>query len=82
MSVDHVTLSVGGMHCGSCAKLVERALKATPGVTAANVVLVKQQAIVEFDPKQVTLDALRRTVVAQGYSVTDAVPVASIPTSK
>jgi copper chaperone CopZ len=76
MSNTQVALKVEGMHCGSCAKLVERALKATRGVTSATVLLAKQQAVVEFDPQQVTLDALKQAVVAQGYSVTDAVPVA------
>jgi len=77
MSSTRVALKVEGMHCGSCAKLVERALKATPGVTGATVLLVKQQAVVEYDPQQVTLDALRSAVAAQGYPVTDATPVAS-----
>ena len=75
MSSTQVTLKVDGMHCGSCAKLVERALKGTPGVTNATVLLAKQQAVVEFDPQQVTLDALKQAVAAQGYSVTGALPV-------
>jgi len=60
------------MHCGSCAKLVERALKGTPGVTAATVMLANQQAVVEYEPEHVTLDALKQAVAAQGYTVTDA----------
>jgi copper chaperone CopZ len=76
MSNTQVALNVEGMHCGSCAKLVERALKGTRGVTSATVLLAKQQAVVEYDPQQVTLDVLEQAVVAQGYSVTDAVPVA------
>jgi len=74
MSNTQIALKVEGMHCGSCAKLVERALKATPGVTSATVLLVKQQAVVEYDPQQVTLDVLKQAVVDQGYSVTGALP--------
>ena len=77
MSSSRIALKVDGMHCGSCAKLVERALKGTHGVTSATVLLAKQQAVVDYDPRQVTLDALKQAVVAQGYAVKDAVPVAS-----
>ena len=37
VSVQKATIYVRGMHCAGCAKLVEKALKATPGVSAAKV---------------------------------------------
>ena len=77
MSNTQVALQVEGMHCGSCAKLVERALKATPGVTSATVILAKQQAVVGYDPQQVTVEALKSAVVTQGYAVKSAAPVAN-----
>ncbi|MBM4430414.1 MAG: heavy-metal-associated domain-containing protein [Chloroflexi bacterium] len=76
MSANRVTLNVGGMHCKSCVKLVERARKAQPGVHSATVVLEKQQAIIEYDPQVTHLDALKRAVVEAGYQVSESAPTA------
>jgi Cu+-exporting ATPase len=44
-------LSIEGMSCASCVGRVERALKALPGVKAANVNLATGQAVVSFSDK-------------------------------
>ncbi len=56
-----------GMHCASCAKLIERSLKKTPGVTAAAVNYGSEQASVEFDEGASTLEALGKAVESAGY---------------
>ena len=38
-----------GMHCASCARLIERSLKKTPGVMDAAVNYGSERAAVEFD---------------------------------
>lgn len=58
-----------GMHCASCAKLIERSLKKTPGVTDANVNYGSEQASVEFDEASCTIDMLTKSVEAAGYKV-------------
>ena len=51
-----ITLSIKGMHCGSCAYLIEDILKEQPGVKEAKVDFVKQtcevEAEEEIDPQQ------------------------------
>ena len=51
-----ITLSIKGMHCGSCAYLIEDILKEQKGVTEAKVDFVKQTCEVEaegeVDPQQ------------------------------
>lgn len=68
MSTTQVTLPIKGMHCGSCAKMAERALRAVPGVTSVEVQLLKEQAIVSFEPERANVLALRQAIESQGYS--------------
>src|SRR3989344_1963232 len=56
-----------GMHCASCAKLIERKLKKTPGVNEASVNYGSEQATVDFDPKISSLDTLAKAVSDVGY---------------
>ncbi|HCM38105.1 TPA: hypothetical protein DIS61_05630 [Patescibacteria group bacterium] len=55
------------MHCASCAKLIERKLKKTPGVNEASVNYGSEQATVDFDPKISSLDTLAKAVSDVGY---------------
>ncbi len=57
-----------GMHCASCAKLIERQLKKTPGVTAANVNYGSEQASVEFDESACDLPQMAAAVKQAGYT--------------
>ncbi|MEH8015718.1 heavy metal translocating P-type ATPase [Rheinheimera muenzenbergensis] len=45
--MNHITLSISGMHCGSCVGKVEKILQAVPGVSVATVNLATEQAQVE-----------------------------------
>jgi len=55
-----------GMHCASCASLIEKKLKKTPGVTDASVNYGSEQAIVEGDDT-VTPIVLSAAVSDIGY---------------
>src|SRR3989344_4722033 len=55
-----------GMHCASCAKLIERKLAGTPGVLSASVNYGSEQASVDVDPT-VTDDQLAKSVEEAGY---------------
>ncbi len=61
-------LPVRGMTCATCAKRVEAALAALPGVSAS-VNLVGEQAAISFDPGQTAPSALVRAVENAGYEV-------------
>lgn len=45
--MNHITLGISGMHCGSCVGKVEKILQAVPGVSVATVNLATEQAQVE-----------------------------------
>ncbi|MEK9200451.1 MAG: heavy metal translocating P-type ATPase [Patescibacteria group bacterium] len=60
-----IQLSLSGMHCSSCAGLIERSLKKVPGVKEANVNFAAEKASILLDetvsPKQKLVDAVRKT---------------------
>ncbi len=64
-----VTLKVGGMTCASCARTIEKALRATPGVSEANVNMATERATVIYDGTRVTLPDLRRSIEDAGYEL-------------
>jgi len=51
-------IEIRGMVCAACAFLIETRLRATPGVTVANVDFVARRATVVFDRNRVTSQAL------------------------
>ncbi len=57
-----------GMHCASCARLIERGLKKSPGVMDASVNYGSEEASVEFDPTVSSPDALGNVVASLGYT--------------
>lgn len=56
-----------GMHCASCASLIEKQLTRTKGVTTAKVNYGSEQAIVDFDPQLISLSNLAQRVSDLGY---------------
>src|SRR3989338_4157280 len=60
-------LSVTGMHCASCAAIITRKLKKTPGVTEANVNYGANKANVVYDESTVGVPALINTIIKAGY---------------
>ncbi len=65
------TLSLSGMHCASCAQLIERRLKKTPGVTKASVNYGTERAHVVYDKTRVELPGLIKSVEAAGYGAVE-----------
>jgi P-type Cu+ transporter len=65
---EQTTLSITGMHCASCAALITRQLKKTPGVEEAHVNYAAEKAHVKFDPSQASKDQLVAAVKNAGYS--------------
>lgn len=60
-------LEISGMHCSSCASLIERSLTKTKGVQEANVNFATSKARVKFDTKLATLKNLKEAVKSAGY---------------
>jgi copper chaperone len=65
--METTTIKISGMSCGGCTSSVTRVLTETPGVLRAEVQLTPGQAIVEFDPAQVTRAALCAAIDDAGF---------------
>lgn len=61
------TFPIKGMHCASCVRVTERALKKVPGVTEAVVNLVTEKATVTYDAGVCAPDQLAESVSKTGY---------------
>jgi copper chaperone CopZ len=67
-------LNVSGMSCGTCVRHVTRALEGMRGVNHVDVSLNESRAIVEYNPSEVDIQALRTAIRDAGY---DASPSSS-----
>ncbi|MHB1005883.1 MAG: cation transporter [Chloroflexota bacterium] len=64
-------LPISGLTCGSCAKRLEDALRATEGVVQAAVSYESGTALVGFTPATVSVEMLRLAVGKAGFAVGD-----------
>jgi copper chaperone CopZ len=62
-----VVLEVTGMHCASCAALIEEVLAEQPGLVAVQVELEGERARVTYDESVTDLDAVRSAIAELGY---------------
>lgn len=65
--METTTIKVDGMSCGGCTASVTKVLSETLGVAKADVTLTPGQAVVEFDPAQVTRAALCAAIDDAGF---------------
>ncbi|MGQ9622522.1 MAG: heavy metal translocating P-type ATPase [Candidatus Caldatribacteriaceae bacterium] len=61
------SLGILGMHCASCALIIERELKKSPGVREARVNFAAERADVVFDPHLIDVPRLVEVVEKAGY---------------
>ncbi len=66
--VEKVTLKLRGMSCAACASNIESAIRAVPGVVECNVNFGAEQAALQYNPRQTTIEAIQRAVVEAGYA--------------
>ncbi len=62
-----VSIDIEGMHCTSCALLIEKSLKKVPGVSQANVNFAASQGMVKMDPSQATGQDLIKAIENAWY---------------
>jgi copper chaperone CopZ len=62
-----ITLSVSGMHCKSCAILIEEELKERVGSVLVS--FEKGTARIEFDNEKITEKQIKKAIVDLGYGV-------------
>lgn len=62
-----VSIDIDGMHCSSCALLIEKSLRKTPGVLQASVNFSSEQAMIKIDPMTASKEELLKAVEAAWY---------------
>ena len=62
------SLAIGGMHCSSCALLIDEVLEDLPGVTSVRTDARRELATVTYDAASVGLDDMVAAVVEAGYT--------------
>ncbi len=62
-----IALSLSGMHCSSCARLIENSLKKTSGVKDVNVTFAAEKAMITFDEVGTSVEHLIDAVSSAGY---------------
>ena len=66
---DEISLTIGGMHCATCAISVRDALKELPGVRDARVNFALGKATVDYDSAMASESDLKKAVEESGYKV-------------
>lgn len=62
------TFRIEGMHCGSCALLIDDALTDLPGIRSTHTSARKGHSIVELDPAQCTPSDILAAIDKLGYT--------------
>jgi len=61
------TLNISGMHCASCASVIENKLKNASGINSANVNIATEKAYLEFDEQKTSLLDIQKIIEGLGY---------------
>ncbi len=72
MTTATVTLSVTGMHCGSCGLLIDDTLEDLPGITSSATSVRSERTTVTYDPDTVTVNDIVAAITESGYTATIA----------
>ena len=76
-SLKSISLPIEGMECAACAVRIEKQLMKRDGVATASVNLANQKASIQYNPNQINIDGLVKSVEkGRGFSV----PYTSTPT--
>lgn len=70
---ERVNLAISGMHCSSCANIIERQLKKVPGVSEARVNFASEKASIVYDPSLAKIIDLENAVAKAGYKASEKV---------
>jgi len=65
--MEKITLKIKGMHCESCAKTIEKTLLKEKGIFSANVNFALEKAFIEYDPKEIGINEIKKVIENAGY---------------
>jgi Cu+-exporting ATPase len=66
---EKIMLQIGGMSCVNCAKSIEKALSKREGVYNATINFAAEKLTVEYNPEQISVAGIKKTVQDVGYQV-------------
>jgi Cu+-exporting ATPase len=66
---EKIVLQIGGMSCINCAKSIEKALNKREGVYNAIINFAAEKLTVEYNPEQISVAGIKKTVQDVGYQV-------------
>ncbi|MDR2416053.1 MAG: cation transporter [Candidatus Peribacteria bacterium] len=61
------TYRITGMHCASCATLIQGEMKALPQITACEINLVHHTATLHFADQELPIEELNKKIQPLGY---------------
>jgi len=67
MNKKEIDLSIKGMHCASCATIIENGLNKKEGVLSSNVNLATEKATVVYDENTISTLDIIKTIDRTGY---------------
>ena len=71
LKMKYKKLYIGGMTCSNCQRKIEKILMKNPSVKNISVSYEKETAEFEYDPRQISLTQIIKTIEDQGYDVLD-----------
>ena len=69
---EKIVLQIGGMSCVNCAQSIEKALNSKEGVYNATVNFATEKVTVEYNPEQLSLAGIKKTIQDVGYQIIEA----------
>lgn len=63
---------VKGMHCASCANIIQKTIRKMPGVNSVEVNYATETANIDFDKTKIAPDSLSKLIEPLGYSLSSA----------
>jgi len=70
-NIQKTILKVTGMHCASCAAVIENALKGKSGVSSANVNFASEKLYLEFNPIEMSIARIQKLLADLGYKTAE-----------
>lgn len=67
--MSNATVTIPGIHCEHCQHAIEGALGDLEGVRSARVSVPDRTVDVDYDESVVSLDAIKDTIIEQGYDL-------------
>ncbi|MBU7017716.1 MAG: heavy-metal-associated domain-containing protein [Theionarchaea archaeon] len=61
-------IAITGMHCESCKRLIESEIGLLNGVESIRVNLIENNALVQFNPQEISLEEIKSEITSLGYS--------------